>query len=49
MLMKSWIAAALLFVTPAAWAGSLDLKLRNPEGQEVLNKILDDQAFWSGA
>jgi hypothetical protein len=29
--------------------GQFDLKLRNREGQEVLNKILSDQAFWSSA
>ncbi|MEQ1503475.1 MAG: hypothetical protein ABMB14_14660 [Myxococcota bacterium] len=28
---------------------SLDLKLRSVEGQDVLNKILGDTAFWSGA
>jgi hypothetical protein len=29
--------------------GSFDLKLRNAEGQDVLNKILSDDAFWSQA
>jgi hypothetical protein len=29
--------------------GNFDLKLRNSEGQDVLNKILSDEAFWSQA
>jgi hypothetical protein len=37
-------SCAASFVT-----GSFDLKLRNAEGQEVLNKILSDQAFWADA
>lgn len=28
---------------------SLDLKLRSAEGQQVLNSILSDEAFWQGA
>jgi hypothetical protein len=40
---------AVLVVAPLAHAGSLDLKLRNAEGQEVLNKILDDDGYWSDA
>lgn len=31
------------------FAGGLDLKLRNTEGQQVLNGILTDTAYWSGA
>jgi hypothetical protein len=31
------------------FAGGLDLKLRNGEGQQVLNGILTDTAFWQGA
>jgi hypothetical protein len=43
------IAAVALFGTSSAYAAGLDLKLRNAEGQEVLNKILDDDAFWADA
>lgn len=35
--------------TPDLVTGQFDIKLRNREGQEVLNKILSDQAFWSEA
>lgn len=34
---------------PSLVTGSFDLKLRSKEGQEVLNKILSDTAFWAGA
>lgn len=35
--------------SPSFATGALDLKLRNREGQEILNKILSDQAFWAEA
>lgn len=41
MLWLAWGVVAL--------AGGLDLKLRNTEGQQVLNGILTDTAYWSGA
>jgi hypothetical protein len=34
---------------PSYVAGKFDLHMRDKEGQEVLNKILADEAFWSGA
>lgn len=34
---------------PAYATGSFDLKLRSVEGQDVLNKILADAAFWNEA
>jgi hypothetical protein len=49
MMIRALVAAALLSLSSIASAGSLNLKLRNAEGQEVLNKILDDTSFWSGA
>ncbi|MCB9683947.1 MAG: hypothetical protein H6738_01665 [Alphaproteobacteria bacterium] len=33
----------------ASYATSVDIKLRNAEGQRVLNGILSDEAFWTGA
>lgn len=48
-LARTFIAALALLTSSVASAGSLDLKLRNAEGQEVLNKILDDEGFWAGA
>ena len=48
-LFRSLLAAALLVVASDASAASLDLKLRNAEGQQVLNSILDDDAFWADA
>ncbi len=46
---RSLLAAATLLVALPASAAGLDLKLRNAEGQEVLNKILGDDAFWADA
>jgi len=48
-LFRSLVAVATLALALPASAAGLDLKLRNAEGQEVLNKILDDDAFWAGA
>jgi len=44
-------AAVVLAVATAsvAHAGSLNLKLRNDEGEKVLNSILDDASYWSDA
>jgi len=42
-------SAALLVAASTASAGTLDLKLRNAEGQQVLNGILDDTSYWSDA
>src|SRR5688500_9420115 len=43
----SFVAALLLAAN--AVAGSLGLDLRDTEGEQVLNGILSDPAFWSGA
>ena len=41
--------AALVALSSVASAASLDLKLRNAEGQEVLNRILEDDSYWADA
>src|SRR5690349_14013013 len=36
-------------VPPSYATSTIDLKMLDKEGQEVLTKILADEAFWSGA
>lgn len=48
-LARTLVLTALATLPVGAWAGSLDLKLRNAEGQQVLNSILDDTSYWTDA
>lgn len=43
------VCAADAGCLPSFVTGTFDLKLRDAEGQQILNKILSDEAFWSGA
>jgi len=45
---ESWCASSAGCST-AAVTGVGDLKLRNPEAQSTLNRILTDDAYWNGA
>lgn len=43
------VVLVVLLAAAQALAGSLGLELRNAEGEQVLNGILSDTAFWAGA